>query len=169
MGQKLRKPTRGVRGTNAARGTKPLKRKPAESRRKKMSTASALIGAKTYPPVSKHRWKGGPYAPPSVSAGNKLHCEMLGDVIVEAMTKAPIPWPAVTHRRQLIPILCGDLVRAVCEEEELAIAFYWGVSKYVVNKWREALAGCEGSSLVHTVLAVKRRDPEFRKKWGYPD
>ena len=100
-----------------------------------MITASTLIGVKTYPPVSKHRWKGGPYSPPSVSAGSKLHCEMLGDVIVEAMTKAPIPWPAVTHRRQLIPILCGDLVRAVCEEEELAIAFYWGVSKYVVNKW----------------------------------
>jgi hypothetical protein len=136
------------------------------TRRRKMSTA---VSVREYPPPFQYRWITGPYVPPTAGVGSKLHDEMLGDVEVEGTTEAPIPWPAIRYRNQIIPILCGALVRAVCEEEERAVAHYWGVTKYIVNKWREAIAGQQGSGLVHTALAIKRQDPAFRKQWGYRD
>ncbi len=36
-------------------------------------------------------------------------------------------------------ILCGDLVRAVKQESEIAVAYHWGVCIGVVTKWRNAL------------------------------
>ena len=40
-----------------------------------------------------------------------------------------------------LPILCGDLVRAVCEEDELTVAHYWGVTRYIVEQWKRAISG----------------------------
>jgi hypothetical protein len=122
---------------------------------------------KDYPPVSKYPFVAGPYTPPKASKGDKLRDLMLGDVEVEGMTDGLISWPGVTYRKQLIPVLAGDLVRAVCEEDELAVAHYWGISRYIVGRWRAAIAGHTGAALVHTALAIKRRDPKFRRKWGY--
>lgn len=68
-----------------------------------------------------------------------------------------------------MPVLTGDLVRAVVEEPEGVVVHYWGVTKYHVNEWRKALAGAETSGEVHTLLALKRFDPEFRRKFGYVD
>ena len=122
----------------------------------------------SYPSAAAFQWTAGPYQPPHAKVGAKLHDEMLGDVTVEGVTDAPVSWPATTFRGRLIPILCGDLVRAVCEEVEVVTAHYWGVTKYVVNQWRKALADGETSlTVVHAVLAVKRHDPEWRAKWGY--
>jgi len=154
----------------AEKWPKTMKKAPQKAaRRTKMTTATANQ-TKThgkYPPPYLYRWFAGPYTPPIFSVGSKIHDESLGDVTVAGTTDAPIAWPAIMYRGHLTPILCGDLVRAVCEEEEMAVAHYWGVSKYIVNKWREAISGQKVSSLVHTALAIKRHDPAFRKKWGY--
>jgi hypothetical protein len=152
-------------------GQKWAKKAPKTTpRTRKMTTATA---AKTetsgkYPAPSMYRWFAGPYVAPPSPIGAMLHDEMLGDVKIVGKCK-PLSWPVTDYRGGEIPILCGDLVRAVCEEEEMAVAHYWGVSKYIVNKWREAIAGEKVSSLVHTALAIKRHDPKFRKKWGYRD
>ena len=116
---------------------------------------------KNYPPASKYQWVAGPYVPP---AGDVLHDEMLGEVEVLGHSKK-LHWPLTMYRGQLIPVLCEGLVRAVCEETEQAVAHYWEVTTNIVNRWRMTLAGCKESSCVHTALALKRYDPEFRKKY----
>lgn len=124
-----------------------------------------------FPPVWQYRFRAGPYTPPLVSAGAIRHDEYLGDVVVAGVTDALIPWPASNYARGrhagLMPILTGGLVRAVCEEEELAVAHYWGVTRYMVNQWKCAVAGVTDSNHVFLKIALLRYDPEFRKRWGY--
>ena len=109
---------------------------------------------------------------PKRLAALALHDEYRGDVKVEGTTDAPIPWPGVRYtkgrRETLLPVLCGDLVRAVCEENEMTVAHYWGVSFYMVEAWKRAISGAENANDVFAGLVVKRNDPKFRKKFGYP-
>lgn len=83
----------------------------------------------------------GPYEPPKATRGDTLTCEYRGrDVRVGGMSAdVPIQWPTVmkTGRRSLV--VCGDLVRAVRVESEIAIAHHWGVSVVTVWFWRKAL------------------------------
>ena len=94
-----------------------------------------------FPPPYQFKFRAGPYRPPSVNVGAKLLDLHLGEVQVEGVTKAPIPWPGANYNRGrhegLLPILCGDLVRAVCEEDENTVAHYWGVTRHMVNEWKK--------------------------------
>jgi len=132
----------------------------------KKATAAAK-----FPPPYRYRWRAGPYRPPTVNVGAILHDECRDDVTVDGMTDAPIPWPGSNYNKgrheALLPILCGDLVRAVCEEDELTVAHYWGVTRHIVNQWKRKLAGVEDSNNVYLNLAMKRNDPAFRKRFGY--
>jgi len=130
------------------------------------------IMAAKFPPALQFRWRAGPYRPPVYGVGTILHDEYRGDVVVHGFTKAPIPWPATTYQpgkgeSSLLPILCGDLVRAVCEEDELTVAHYWGVSFYMVKVWKQAISGAKDANEVFAGLLMKRNDPKFRKKFGY--
>lgn len=124
-----------------------------------------------FPSVLEYRFKAGPYSPPLVNVGVTIHDEYLGEVTIAGTTEALIPWPAHLYSRGrhegLMPILTGDLVRAVCEEEEQAVAHYWGVTRHMVNQWKAAIAGTSDSNHVFLQLALKRHDPEFRRKYGY--
>ena len=129
--------------------------------------------AAKFPPPDEYHWRAGPYRAPAVNVGSVLHDEYRGDIKVEGMSDAPISWPAADYRRGrgiergLLPILCGDLVRAVCEEDELTVAYYWGVTRYMVEHWKQAIAGSKTSDGVFSGLALKRGNPEFRRKFGY--
>jgi hypothetical protein len=71
----------------------------------------------------------GPYLPPKCRIGDKLPCEYRGrEVKVRAITNAPIQWPATRGGPRASPILCGDLIRAVGVESEIAVAHHWGVN-----------------------------------------
>ena len=138
---------------------------------KRKSETRATMAAK-FPPPLQFRWRAGPYRPPAVNVGSVLHDEYRDeDVKVDGMTKAPIPWPGAKYSKgrheSLLPILCGDLVRAVCEEDELTVAHYWGVSTYMVDAWKQRLSGAKNSIGVFAGLVMKRTDPAFRKKFGY--
>jgi len=130
----------------------------------------AALAAK-FPPPLQFRWRAGPYRPPVFNVGMALHDEYRGDVKVEGTTDAPIPWPGVRYtkgrRETLLPVLCGDLVRAVCEENEMTVAHYWGVSFYMVEAWKRAISGAKDANEVFAGLVMKRNDPAFRKKFGY--
>lgn len=98
---------------------------PLLPRRMEQSDRTALIGA--------------PYAAPAVKPGDWIEDEQLGLVEVGGHTAAPIPWP---HRRKSGKpslILCGDLVRAVRTESEIAIAHWWGAGLTTIWAWRKAL------------------------------
>jgi len=129
-------------------------------------------GKANFPPPDQCRWRAGPYRPPTMKVGAVLHDEYRGDVTVDGTTDAPIPWPGSNYSKgrheSLLPILCGDLVRAVCEEDELTVARYWGVTRYMVEQWKRALAGAEDSNSVFFNLTMKRNEPEFRRRFGYP-
>jgi hypothetical protein len=112
----------------------------------------------------------GPYKPPKCRMGSVLHDEMLGDVRVVGRSKAPIAWPLCEEPPRpgpnpfgTIPILCGDLVKAVCEESTNAVAEWWGVSPRLVRRWRQAISGEDTN--ISTALTLKRYDPEFRRKF----
>ena len=139
--------------------------------KRKPSGSKAAIAEK-FPPSYKFHWRAGPYFAPTVSVGAVLHDEYRGDVVVHGFTEAPIPWPATTYqpgkgKSSLLPILCGDLVRAVCEEDELTVSHYWGVTRFMVEKWKRAISGATDPNGVKVGLAFKRDDPAFRKKFGY--
>lgn len=128
---------------------------------------------KDYPPPYEFQFRMGPYKAPAINVGGTLYDERVqGNVMVAGFTDAPIPWPGYTYtagrHEGLLPILCGDLVRAVCEEEELVVAHYWGVTRHMANEWKKAIAGATNSDQVALNIAMKRHDPEFRKRFGYP-
>ncbi len=82
----------------------------------------------------------GPYKPPECRLGHKLTCEYKGrEVVVKGMTDSPIQWPCTRRNHRWSPIVCGDLVRAVRTESEIAVAHHWGVAYTTVWKWRRAL------------------------------
>jgi len=60
---------------------------------------------------------------------------MRGKVKVSGYSDGPIPWPIKWKTRKSL-ILCGDLVKAVRTESEVAIAHHWGVCVGTVKKWR---------------------------------
>lgn len=82
----------------------------------------------------------GPYYAPKCKRGDKLECKVRGEeVVVGGLTDARIQWPRVLKTGKRSLIVCGDLVRAIRTESELAICHHWGVSVGVVWLWRKAL------------------------------
>jgi hypothetical protein len=132
---------------------------------------TVVIERVVYPPASQFAFRAGPYVPPSVAKGTVIHDVDWGDVEVAGMTKTPIPWPGFSpprgRHKGLMPILFDGLVRAVVEEERAVVAHYWGVTPFMVNKWRKAVAGCSEQNEVFTTLALMRMNSEFRAKYGY--
>jgi hypothetical protein len=102
----------------------------------------------------------GPYQMPRCKVGGWLTCHMRGRVKVEGLTDAPIMWPYTRQRSGVgrpILILCGDLVRAVERESEMALLHWWGVSTTTVTKWRKAL----------NVVRVNEGTRELFSRWGH--
>src|SRR3954454_24397457 len=92
--------------------------------------------------------------------GEELRCEMRGAVTVVAISDSPVAWPMTRWRRgPLSPILCGDLVKAVRQESNLAVRHHWGVTPQTVSKWRKALG--VGQSNAGTRRLRQAWCPEF--------
>lgn len=114
---------------------------------------------------------GGPYQTPHVKSGQTITCTLRGEVEVDGLTEdVPIPWPfiaGIARVRSLI--LCADLVRAVEQESVQAVAHHWGVSRYLVHRWRRALGVArfnEGTQARWRDLASQRLDREARRRGG---
>jgi hypothetical protein len=105
--------------------------------------------------------------PPAFAIGDTLRDEMVGSVEVVAEADG---WPLYQEpprrgpnpSRQL-PILCGDLVRAVCDETIEDVAEHWGVPPYLVRQWRQAIAGQDNG--IEVAIALRKADPKFRRKF----
>ena len=126
--------------------------------------------AAKFPPPYQFHWRAGPYLPHGQRRGSAArrvagrregggHDRGTDSLAGGRLQEGP--------GRTLLPILCGDLVRAVCEEDELTVAYYWGVTRYMVEQWKRAISGAKDSNGVFAGLAFKRNDPEFRKRFGY--
>lgn len=116
----------------------------------------------------------GPYKAPKGRVGHTMTCFARDcDVKVAGFTDAPISWPFARRRGNRSIILCGDLVRAVCLEAEVAVAYHWGVATSTVYTWRKALGVTrlnKGSArLVRHYINLGRPlslTPEARAKHG---
>jgi hypothetical protein len=83
----------------------------------------------------------GPYGAPALGKGDRSFCLFRDcDVVVTSWTDARIPWPRcrpIDQRRSAPALLVDDeLVRAVRTESAAAIIYWWGVSAFVVWRWR---------------------------------
>jgi len=81
----------------------------------------------------------GPYRAPAFQYGRKVDCESRGEVRIVGMTDAPIPWPVGFVKGGISPVLYGSLVKAVRREAACAVRYWWGVSAWLVWKWRRSL------------------------------
>ena len=105
-----------------------------------------------------------PYRPPRCRVGGKLFCLVRGWVTVLQISAGPIPWPVAKGpgrggRPSLV--LCGDLVKAVTRESEIAVGHHWGVGLWSVWKWRRAL----GVPATNAGTSRLRRD-YFAEPWA---
>ena len=110
----------------------------------------------------------GPYVPPKCRVGDKLPCEYRGrEVMVRGMSDGLIQWPSTRRRGAHSLVLCGELIRAVERESEIAVGHHWGVRQEMVWKWRRALkvpAMTLGSRRLPVEYAAETLTPEVRSK-----
>jgi hypothetical protein len=119
----------------------------------------------------------GPYVGPRCRPGIKLFCEIRGWVIVGKMSEGRIAWPMCkVGKRARAFILCGDLVKAIQRESNIAVCYWWGVTAQTVTAWRKALGVPmmnEGTGRLYREYAPERLTVEARikarKAMRFPD
>src|SRR5262245_55629584 len=84
----------------------------------------------------------GKYRTPRFRIGQRVRCQVRGEMVITGMTDAPIPWPMGCRRggggRHSL-VVYKDLAKAVGRESNLAICHWWSVCPTAVWKWRKAL------------------------------
>jgi hypothetical protein len=85
-----------------------------------------------------------PYRPPWPRKGDRAFCLYKDtDVVVTGWTDAPRSWPRcrpLALRRARPSLLVDEeLARAIRHESAAALRYWWGVSEFLVWKWRRAL------------------------------
>jgi hypothetical protein len=85
----------------------------------------------------------GTYRTPGVRLKAVLSCEHKDrDVVVVGFTTGPIPWPIggpKTGRGRRTPVLFGELIRAVRQESNQAVAYHFGIHPRTVSRFRKSL------------------------------
>jgi hypothetical protein len=84
----------------------------------------------------------GPYEPPPLHRGDRVTCELRGDIAITSISAGRIAWPrygGIGRRGGSSLLLTGSLVHAVRHEAAAAVGFWRGVGEDVVWRWRKAL------------------------------
>ncbi len=115
----------------------------------------------------------GPYRAPQFEYGDVVIDSVRGEVVIDRVSDAKIPWPIGMRGGARSPVVFGDLERAIRNEANVAVCHWWGITPQTVTKWRKAL-GVEtvnaGTSAVRSDMmtpakkeAMKvRREPKYR-------
>jgi hypothetical protein len=88
----------------------------------------------------------GKYSTPRFCVGQRVRCQVRGEMVITGMTDAPIPWPVGKHgagRHTLI--VYKGLAKAIRREANQAVAHWWGIEPQTVTKWRKALSVQRGT------------------------
>jgi hypothetical protein len=108
----------------------------------------------------------GPYKAPRLREGDRAACLYRGcEVVVTGWADARINWPRcrpvdVSRARPSL-LVDEELARAVRHESAAALRYWWGVSEFLVWKWRKALGvncrNCPGTQRL--LRAASERGP----------
>jgi hypothetical protein len=105
----------------------------------------------------------GTYRTPRFRIGQRVCCQVRGEVIITGMTDTPIPWPIGKVGRGRSPVVYKGLAKAIRRESNLAVCHWWGITPQTVSKWRKILIvprATPGTSRLHS---------EFAWLVGWPD
>ncbi len=92
------------------------------------------------PSIDRHQLHFGPYQTPVFQYGETAACLIHGDVIITGISDGRIAWPMTTRQGGRSLLLYQDLVQAVEREAACAVAYWFGVSTWMVRKWRRILS-----------------------------
>ena len=90
-------------------------------------------------------------------------CEARGEVQIVGISDAKIPWPVGAVRGGKSPVLYKALVRAVRREAACAVMHWWGVTPWLVNKWRRALGVPRTNDGGRRLMVAIGKSPIMRK------
>lgn len=111
------------------------------------------------PDAASYALRFGPYAPPEISIGDEIQCEVRGLVeVADWSDRGAIMWPRCATSRRRALIVAGDLARAVALETELAVAKLWGVTPHTVMKWKRAVSAPARTPGTEVVSSQKARE-----------
>jgi hypothetical protein len=110
----------------------------------------------------------GPYKPPRCRRGDVVFCDVRGEVVVRGMSSGRIAWPVTRLKRsRALLIVFAGLAEAIRRESNQAVAFWWGIDKQTVSKYRKILGVplmTEGTCRLHRDIADEVFTDEVRTR-----
>ena len=103
----------------------------------------------------------GPYRTPRFRYGQKVLCEVRGEVTICGTTAAPIAWPIGRIGPLKSLVVYRGLANAIRQESIQAVAHHWGITTQTVTKWRRRL-GIKGEPLGTSILRTRH----FEEPWA---
>jgi hypothetical protein len=81
----------------------------------------------------------GSYETPRFRHGDRVRCEVRGELVVVGLSDAPIPWPVGLRGKAKSLVIYYGLAEAVRRESVSAVCHWWGVTAKTVSTWRKGL------------------------------
>jgi hypothetical protein len=109
----------------------------------------------------------GTYRTPRFRYGQRVLCEVRGEVTICGMTDAPIPWPVGKARRgRTSLVVYKGLLRAILRESNQAVAHWWGIDPQTVSKWRRLLGVERANEGTHRLHRDYTQEPWAVQAWA---
>jgi hypothetical protein len=103
----------------------------------------------------------GKYRTPRFRIGQRVFCEVRGEMVITGMTDAPILWPIGKRGRgRHTLVVYKGLAKAVRRESEKAICHWWKICPTCVWKWRKALGVGFANEGTHRLLHDHALEPQ---------
>lgn len=113
--------------------------------------------------VDRYQLHFGPYKTPLFRYGQRVECEVRGEVILVGMSNGKLPWPLgrLPGQSQRGLVVFKGLAKAVRKESATSVCHWWGVTAQTISKWRGAMnvePDTDGSR--------KLREAHARRNWS---
>ena len=88
--------------------------------------------------VDRYALHFGPYQTPRFRYGQRVECEVRGEVEIVGLSAGHIPWPLgrVDGNSNRALVIYKGLGKAIRQESATAICHWWGVTPQTVSRWR---------------------------------
>jgi hypothetical protein len=113
--------------------------------------------------VDRYQLHSGPYKTPLFRYGQRVECEVRGEVILVGLSNGRIPWPLgrIPGNSNRALVVFKGLAKALRKESATSVCHWWGVTPQTVSKWRGAI-----NVEPNTDGARKLREAHARRNWS---